>query len=147
MIFEIGATAFGLIQGLLVMLNKRSNWLFYILQMIFLIVFSTIYHLYGDITNNIIYLTTNKKDAAQHCTASFLILMTDSILKNHGFLWFVTCSLQTSLPLRKTGKCCLKFGKFMVFCAEKWKDTFLMLVIGWIIGYYKKQGYMQIVWS
>jgi len=38
------------------MLNKRSNWIFYILQMIFLIIFSTLNHLYGDIANNSIYL-------------------------------------------------------------------------------------------
>ena len=56
MTFEIGATVFGLIQGVLVMLNKRSNWIFYILQMIFLIIFSTLNHLYGDIANNSIYL-------------------------------------------------------------------------------------------
>ena len=56
MFFEIGATVFGLIQGALVMLNKRSNWIFYILQMIFLIIFSTLNHLYGDIANNSIYL-------------------------------------------------------------------------------------------
>ena len=56
MIFEIGATVFGLIQGVLVMLNKRCNWIFYILQMIFLIIFSTLNHLYGDIANNSIYL-------------------------------------------------------------------------------------------
>ena len=56
MIFEIGATVFGLIQGVLVMLNKRSNWIFYILQMIFLIIFSLLNHLYGDVANNIVYL-------------------------------------------------------------------------------------------
>lgn len=56
MIFEIGATIFGLIQGLLVMLNKRSNWIFYVLQMIFLIIFSSLNHLYGDIVNNSVYL-------------------------------------------------------------------------------------------
>ena len=56
MFFEICATILGLIQGILVMLNKRSNWIFYILQMIFLIVFSIINHLYGDVTNNSIYL-------------------------------------------------------------------------------------------
>ena len=38
------------------MLNKRSNWIFYILQMIFLIIFSALNHLYGDIANNSIYL-------------------------------------------------------------------------------------------
>jgi nicotinamide mononucleotide transporter len=56
MFLELGATVLGLIQGVLVMLNKRSNWIFYILQMIFLIVFSSINHLYGDVTNNSIYL-------------------------------------------------------------------------------------------
>lgn len=56
MIFEIGATVFGLIQGVLVLLNKRSNWIFYILQMIFLIVFSLLNHLYGDVANNSVYL-------------------------------------------------------------------------------------------
>ena len=56
MIFEIGATILGLIQGVLAMFNKRSNWIFYILQMIFLIVFSSLNHLYGDIANNSIYL-------------------------------------------------------------------------------------------
>ena len=70
MFLELGATVLGLIQGYLVMINKRSNWIFYILQMIFLIIFSTINHLYGDIVNNSIYLVMgivgfilwNKKD-------------------------------------------------------------------------------------
>lgn len=70
MFLELGATVLGLIQGYLVMINKRSNWIFYILQMIFLIIFSTINHLYGDIVNNSIYLVLgivgfilwNKKD-------------------------------------------------------------------------------------
>lgn len=53
---EIGATILGLIQGVLVMLNKRSNWIFYVLQMLFLIIFSSINHLYGDVVNNSIYL-------------------------------------------------------------------------------------------
>lgn len=56
MFLEIGATVLGLIQGVLVMLNRRSNWIFYILQMVFLILFSTINHLYGDIFNNSVYL-------------------------------------------------------------------------------------------
>jgi nicotinamide mononucleotide transporter len=53
---ELGATILGLVQGVLVMLNKRSNWVFYCLQMIFLIIFSSINHLYGDVVNNSIYL-------------------------------------------------------------------------------------------
>ena len=53
---EIIATILGVMQGILVMLNKRSNWIFYILQMIFLILFSCINHLYGDVLNNSFYL-------------------------------------------------------------------------------------------
>ena len=53
---EIGGAIFGLIQGVLVMLNKRSNWIFYIIQMLLLICFSLVNHLYGDVSNNIIYL-------------------------------------------------------------------------------------------
>ena len=56
MLIELSATIFGLIQGYLVMINKRSNWVFYILQMLFLIIFSFINHLYGDVFNNSIYL-------------------------------------------------------------------------------------------
>ena len=56
MIIEMAATILGLIQGVLVMLNKRSNWIFYILQMLFLIIFSIMNHLYGDVVNNSIYL-------------------------------------------------------------------------------------------
>lgn len=53
--FEIFATIFGLIQGLLIMLNKRSNWIAYVIQMGFLVVFSMINHLYGDVINNSFY--------------------------------------------------------------------------------------------
>lgn len=56
MLFEIGATILGLIQGILVMFNKRSNWLFYIWQMLFLVIFSYQNHLYGDMINNGIYI-------------------------------------------------------------------------------------------
>ena len=77
MFLEIGATVLGLIQGVLVMLNKRSNWIFYILQMAFLIVFSTINHLYGDVVNNSIYLVMgvigfilwNRPDSSKITTA------------------------------------------------------------------------------
>lgn len=53
---EISATVLGLLQGILVMLNKRSNWIFYILQMICLILFSYLNKLFGDVLNNSIYL-------------------------------------------------------------------------------------------
>ncbi len=79
MFWEVGATAFGLTQGVLVMLNKRSNWIFYISQMIFLIIFSLINHLYGDIANNSFYLIvgiigfilwSNKKESNKITKAS-----------------------------------------------------------------------------
>ncbi|MBR3502433.1 MAG: nicotinamide mononucleotide transporter [Alphaproteobacteria bacterium] len=53
---ELGATIFGLLQGLLVLLNKRSNWLFFIAQMICLLAFSWQNKLYGDVLNSTIYL-------------------------------------------------------------------------------------------
>ena len=77
---ELIATILGLIQGILVMLNKRSNWIFYILQMIFLIIFSSINHLYGDVLNNSFYLVlgfigflewSKKKDSNQIRLASY----------------------------------------------------------------------------
>ena len=55
-ILEIGATFFGLLQGLLVMLNKRSNWIAYIIQMIFMIIFSLSVKLYVDVSNSICYI-------------------------------------------------------------------------------------------
>ena len=67
---EIIITIVGLIQGVLVMLNKRSNWIAYIIQMLLMILFSYSMHLYGDVTNSSIYLVLgiigfmiwNKKD-------------------------------------------------------------------------------------
>lgn len=52
---EIFATAFGLIQGVLVMLDKRSNWVFYSLQMIFLVAFSFNVRLWGDVIVDCFY--------------------------------------------------------------------------------------------
>ncbi len=52
---EIITTIFGLIQGVLVWQNKRSNWIFYCLQYVFLGIFSFNNHLYGDVTNSIFY--------------------------------------------------------------------------------------------
>lgn len=53
---EISATVFGLLQALLVLYNKRSNWVFYILQMLCLIAFNLKLKLYGDLLNCSIYL-------------------------------------------------------------------------------------------
>lgn len=67
---ELGATVFGLIQGVLVMFNKRSNWIAYSVQMLLMIFFSLSMNLYGDVLNSSIYLILgivgfiiwNKKD-------------------------------------------------------------------------------------
>lgn len=53
---EILAVIFGIAQSVLIMLNKRSNWIFYILQMIFLVIFSYNVHLYGNVILNIVYV-------------------------------------------------------------------------------------------
>lgn len=55
-VIEILATVFGLLQALLVLYNKRSNWVFYILQMLCLIAFNLHLKLYGDLINCSIYL-------------------------------------------------------------------------------------------
>lgn len=52
---EILSSIFGLIQGILIMLNKRSNWIFYTLQMIFLVLFSIEVHLWGDVIIDVLY--------------------------------------------------------------------------------------------
>ena len=52
---EVLSTILGLIQGVLVMLNKRSNWIFYSLQMFFLVLFSVGAHLWGDVVVDSIY--------------------------------------------------------------------------------------------
>lgn len=67
---ELGAAVFGLIQGVLVMLNKRSNWIAYSVQMLLMVFFSLSMNLYGDVLNSSIYLILgivgfiiwNKKD-------------------------------------------------------------------------------------
>ncbi|MBQ3117062.1 MAG: nicotinamide mononucleotide transporter [Alphaproteobacteria bacterium] len=53
---EVLATIFGLVQGITVLLNKRSNWIFYIAQMLCLIFFALCKKLYGDFLNACIYL-------------------------------------------------------------------------------------------
>lgn len=52
---EILSSVFGLIQGVLVMLDKRSNWIFYSLQMFFLVLFSINVLLWGDVAIDSIY--------------------------------------------------------------------------------------------
>lgn len=53
---EILAVIAGLIQGVLVMFNKKSNWYFYLAQMLLLVIFSTINNLWGDVAMNTIFI-------------------------------------------------------------------------------------------
>ena len=55
-IIEIIAVVAGLAQGVLIMLNKKSNWIFYIAQMVLLVIFSTINHLWGDVAMNTLFI-------------------------------------------------------------------------------------------
>lgn len=53
---EIITSIFGLIQSVLIMFNKKENWIFYILNILTLTIFSFTAKLYGDVLENIIYL-------------------------------------------------------------------------------------------
>ena len=54
--FEIFATVCGLTQAVFIMFNKRVSWIFYIFQMFFMIIFSKMSHLYGNMINSCVYL-------------------------------------------------------------------------------------------
>lgn len=53
---EIIASVLWLIQWVLIMMNKRSNRIFYILQMIFLVIFSYFAKLYWDMGLDLLYI-------------------------------------------------------------------------------------------
>lgn len=55
-IIEIIAVILGVIQSILVLLNLRSNWIFYVLQMVFLALFSYNVGLYGNVALNCLYM-------------------------------------------------------------------------------------------
>jgi len=106
---EVGATIFGLVQGILVMLNKRSNWIAYIIQMALLIVFSLSMNLYGDVMNNSIYLVLgfigfmlwNKKDSQKitKCNTRERIICTVLIAVATIFGYFILKTTDDPLPL------------------------------------------------
>jgi len=56
MILEIFTALFGLIQSILIMFKRKENWIFYMLNIITLTVFSFTAHLYGDVIENLIYV-------------------------------------------------------------------------------------------
>ena len=53
---EIVTSIFGLIQSILIMCNKKENWIFYLLNIVTLTFFSFKARLYGDVLENSIYL-------------------------------------------------------------------------------------------
>lgn len=106
---EIGATIFGLIQGILVMLNKRSNWIAYSIQMVLMILFSLSMHLYGDVTNSTIYLVLgiigfiiwNKKDEKdiKKCSIKERIIYSIIIAVSTCVVFFILNKTDDPLPL------------------------------------------------
>lgn len=108
-IFEIGATIFGLLQGYLVMLNKRSNWIAYSIQMVFMILFSLSMHLYGDVANSSIYLILgiigfiiwNKKEEKdiKKCTTKERIGYCFAITIFTGIIFLILRKTNDPLPL------------------------------------------------
>lgn len=54
--FEIIVTVLGIIQGILAMLNKRSSWIVYAIQMAALTIFSFYAKLYGDMVQSAVYM-------------------------------------------------------------------------------------------
>lgn len=53
---EIASAVFGLIQGILILMKRKENWIFYLLNISALIVYSASVHLYGDVIENSVYL-------------------------------------------------------------------------------------------
>lgn len=106
---EIGATIFGLIQGVLVMLNKRSNWIAYSIQMILMVLFSLSMHLYGDVANSLIYFVLgiigfiiwnkkNEKDIKK-CSTKERIIYSLIITISTCVVFFVLKKTDDPLPL------------------------------------------------
>lgn len=106
---EIGATVFGLIQGVLAMLNKRSNWLAYVMQMLLMLLFSLSMHLYGDVANNTFYLVVgiigfiiwNKKkdNDIQKCSTKERILYVSVIVIGTLIVSYFLAKTDDPLPL------------------------------------------------
>lgn len=106
---EIGATIFGLIQGILVMLNKRSNWIAYSIQMLLMIFFSLSMNLYGDVVNSSIYLILgvigfviwNKKEEKdiKKCSIKEKIFYCFLIAISTGIVFLILKRTDDPLPL------------------------------------------------
>ena len=106
---EILATTMGLIQGALVWADKRTNWIFYCLQYIFMVIFSITAQLYGDVTNSLIYIVIgifgwfmwNKKTEKpiRHCSAKERVIYSAVILLLSVIIYFILSKTGDPLPL------------------------------------------------
>ena len=107
---EILATVMGLIQGGLVWANKRSNWIFYCLQYVFMAIFSIQARLYGDLTNSIVYfivgivgfiLWNRQKGSVpiKKCSTKERIIYTTMIIIGAVITYFILKSTADPLPL------------------------------------------------
>lgn len=53
---EIFTAICGLLQSVLIMLNRKENWIFYLMNIGSLTIFSFYAKLYGDVTENLVYI-------------------------------------------------------------------------------------------
>lgn len=89
-IIEISATVLGLLQALFVLFNKRANWIFYILQMICMIIFSLKNKFYGDVSNNCIYLTFGIIGYISWNNKKTLLITTCSLIEKIIYISIIT---------------------------------------------------------
>ena len=53
---EIFTACCGLIQSILILFKRKENWIFYLLNIVTLTVFSFTAKLYGDVVENLVYV-------------------------------------------------------------------------------------------
>ena len=70
-LIELVPAIFGLVQGVLILMKRKENWIFYLLNISTLIVYSFSVHLYGDVIENFIYLVIGLFGTLVWTSASF----------------------------------------------------------------------------
>ena len=111
---EIASAFFGLIQGILILLKRKENWIFYMLNISTLIVYSFSVKLYGDVIENLIYFvigilgilswantTFSKKFHVKIRYASFRenVIFACSIFIISFCIWFIVSTTDDVLPV------------------------------------------------
>lgn len=103
-LLEMISVVAGLIQGMLILLKKKENWVFYIIMSVSLTVFSAGVNLWGDVMENLVYLAmgflgwaiwygkikTKKEYKTTYCTAkeriAYLVVIGVITLGMHYYL-------------------------------------------------------------